>query len=348
MKKGNLTSAELSIIFQEMAFLIRAGANVGSSLALLAAQETDREMKAILAAAAERMDMGTPLTDALRSVGGFPGYALGLLETGEQTGHLEECLSSLSGYYRERERIAELTRSALAYPALLLVLILLVVGVLLIEVLPVFDEVYRSLGGQLTGAAGVLLAAGEMLGRLLPVFGALLVLVCACVLAVLCSGTLRGRVSAFWQSRFGDQGVSRRMNDAHCAQVMALGFGSGLPVEQSLELAASLLRGVPAAAGRCAECRELLRKGVETSEAIRASQLLPPSACRLLALGIRSGSGDTAMSSIAARLAEDADSALVKKIARIEPTMVLLASLLIGAILLSVMFPLMDIMTAIG
>ena len=76
--------------------------------------------------------------------------------------------------------------------------------------------------------------------------------------------------------------------------------------------------------------------------------MLPAASCRLLMLGLRSGTGDRVMEEISRRLSDEADQALEHRVAQVEPTLVLVTSLLVGAILLSVMLPLMHIMTAIG
>ena len=70
--------------------------------------------------------------------------------------------------------------------------------------------------------------------------------------------------------------------------------------------------------------------------------------CRLLELGLRSGSGDSAMEQIARQLSEESEMALEETVGRVEPTLVVITSVLVGLILLSVMLPLMHIMTAIG
>ena len=95
-------------------------------------------------------------------------------------------------------------------------------------------------------------------------------------------------------------------------------------------------------------CASRLSEGGELAEALRESEMLPPAACRLLTLGIRSGSGDTVMDDLSRRLSNEADQVLERKVAQVEPALVLATSLLVGAILLSVMLPLMNIMTAIG
>ena len=89
-------------------------------------------------------------------------------------------------------------------------------------------------------------------------------------------------------------------------------------------------------------------RGESLSHVLKESRILPASACRMLDLGIRSGNGDMVMEEIAERLSADASYALEQKAARVEPMMVLTASALVGCILLSVMLPLMHIMTMIG
>ena len=68
----------------------------------------------------------------------------------------------------------------------------------------------------------------------------------------------------------------------------------------------------------------------------------------MLALGVQGGVGDTVMEELAQRLSQDGEHALENLVAKVEPTLVILTSLMVGVILLSVMLPLMDIMAAIG
>lgn len=85
-------------------------------------------------------------------------------------------------------------RSALLYPAVMLVLMLVVIGVLLVKVLPIFDDVYMSLGGQLTGIAGGLLTLGRWLDKAMPVLWILLALIVVFFYAI-CSNRTFPRTS---------------------------------------------------------------------------------------------------------------------------------------------------------
>lgn len=91
-----------------------------------------------------------------------------------------------------------------------------------------------------------------------------------------------------------------------------------------------------------------LDEGTPLAQAMSQSGVLPRAQCRLLELGLRSGSGDSAMEQIARQLSEESEMALEETVGRVEPTLVVITSVLVGLILLSVMLPLMHIMTAIG
>ena len=348
MEHQLLSDLQTASLCRELSLLIHTGVRPGDGLTLLTQEEQDASLRELLADMAGQTDLGLSLSAAFRDSGRFPVYVTGLLEAGERTGHTEEALRALSDYYEHRDRSNRQIRHALTYPVILLLLMLVVIVILLSRVLPVFDQVYASLGGRLTGVAGGLLLLGRWLDAAMPVLCVLLALVLLLLAAFSLSDAFRARVLALWRSRRGDRGILRMLNDAHFAQALSLGLRSGLRMEEAVDLGANLLSEVPAAADRCRQCREHLAQGASLADALRDTGTLPAASCRLLALGLRSGSGDTVMEEIARRLSEEADDALEHRVAQVEPALVLVTSLLVGAILLAVMLPLMHIMTAIG
>lgn len=347
MNGYRLSNGEISFLCLELSLLLHAGVGTGDALSLLAG-ERDGKFRSLLEELARQVDDGTPLHAALRDSRSFPAYAVGLAEVGDRTGRTEESLGALARYYEERERMDRQVRSSLVYPAILLLLMLAVIVVLLTRVLPVFSDVYASLGGQLTGLAGGLLQLGRWLDRALPVLCVVLAVAVAFLAAFSASDGFRAGVLALWQRHRGDRGVSRKINTARFAQALAMGMQSGLPLEESLKLAEELQGDIPAAVQRCRDCHDRLDRGEEVAQALRESGVLPAASCRLLALGLRSGTGDSVMGEVSRRLTEESQVALETAVGRVEPALVLVTSLLVGMILLSVMLPLMNIMTAIG
>ena len=348
MKQHTLSNTDISSITAPLALMLHAGLRVGDAISLLSEDEPDEQRRALLTGMADAVDEGASLPEAMSATGRFPTYVTALLEVGERTGRTEEALTALSDYYNGRERTVRRIRSALTYPIILLLLMLAVIVILLSRVLPVFDEVYTSLGGQLTGIAGGLLLLGKWLDSIMPLLCCLLAAVLILFALFSLHEGFRGQVLALWHKHRGDRGISRKMNDARFAQALAMGLASGLPLEEAAELSAFLLRDVPSAQKRFETCRTMLESGTSLATALHDAGMLPRSACRLLEVSLRSGSGDATMADIAANLSEEADLALEELVAKVEPSLVLVTSVLVGAILLSVMLPLMNIMSAIG
>jgi len=348
MKPLELTNLETAGLCRQLALLMHSGVAAGDSVSLLAEEEENKKIRALLEGMTAAMDSGAYLSQAFEEAGCFTAYVTGLLTVGEQVGRTEETLTALADYYENRERTTRQLIASLTYPAVLLVLMAVVIVILLSQVLPVFSDIYASLGGRLTGVAGGLLLLGKLIDKAIPVLGALLVLALGAGLAVYCHRGLRQRALAWFNSRWGDRYIFRRMNNARFAEALSMGFTSGLPMEDAADLAALLLSDVPGAKARCSRCSELLRAGEDLSAALTAGDMMQPSACRLLALGLRSGTGDQVMEGIARRMQEEAAEALESVVSKVEPALVLLTSVLVGVILMSVMLPLMNIMTAIG
>ena len=348
MKTHSLSNDELSGLCRALSLLLHAGIPLGDGLSLLADEDVPPSLHAILDGMARQTDQGSSLAEAVRDAGCFPDYVCGLLTVGERSGRTEEALSSLAAYYENRARLDRRLRSILLYPAVLLLIMLAVRVVLLTRVLPIFNDVYAGLGSQLTGLAGGLLALGQLLDRAMPLLCLLLALFVGLLALFAASPAFRETLSAWWRKRWGDRGVSQQLNTARFAQSLAMGLNSGLPLEESLSLSANLLEDVPAARQRCAHCLARLEQGAPLTQAMTDADLLPKGECRLLELGLRSGSGDSAMSQIARRLSEESEASLEEAVGRIEPTLVIITSALVGVILLSVMLPLMHIMSSIG
>lgn len=348
MKQIRLNKEEISALCMGLACLIHAGIGPGDALTLMAEDEGDPAYRRLLADMARQADEGRPLAEVFRAARCFPAYVCTLLEVGERVGKLEEALRALANYYDGRARMERRLRAALLYPSVLLVVLLAVVVVLLVWVLPIFNDVYGQLGSSLTGLAGGLLSLGAALRAAMPVLCVLLALAALLAAFLAAWPEFRRRCAAAWNARLGDKGVSRLICTARFAQALTMGLSSGLTPTEAVELASNLAEGSPAFQRRCGDCLERMEKGDSLTQALRESGLLPRSQCRLLDAGVRGGCGEAVMEQMAQQLMEDSELALEETVGRIEPALVVVACVMVGVILLSVMLPLMHIMTAIG
>ena len=94
-----------------------------------------------------------------------------MIRVSEHVGRIEKTLNSLARYYENRDRLSKNLKNALTYPSILLLVMLIIIVILISKVLPVFDEVYASFGGSLSGIAGQLVSLGNVLNKALPFMG---------------------------------------------------------------------------------------------------------------------------------------------------------------------------------
>ena len=342
-----LADQQIAHICRGLALQLHAGIALADGLYLLA-EDAEGTLVQTLREMAGDLDLGCELPEALENAGRFPDYVCGLTRIGQRSGKLEQTLQSLAQFYERRSRQKRQIRNAIGYPAMIFALMIAVVAVLLMKVLPIFDGVYASLGGRMTGVAAGLLRLGQLLKMGMPLLLGALILCGAAGVAYWKGPSFRAWTDAQYKSLLGDRGIGRKFNNARFAEALSMGLTGGLSLEESMGLAEEMLRSVPGAAERCSLCADRIAAGAGLAEAMKEAQLLPPAECRLLGVGLRAGTGDRVMEQIAGRLHQQAEDALEDAVSKIEPTMMLAASLLVGAILLSVMLPLMNIMSTIG
>lgn len=344
VRKKLLTNEQLSMFFHEVSLLLHTGLTARDSVMLLSENTGSDFLKEL----SQEMALGRTLPEVMRASSRFPDYAVGLAEAGERFYRLEETFQLLSSHYDDCERFDRRLRSVLLYPVITLTLMLVVITALLCKVLPAFQEAYASLGERLNFLYGGMLTLGHWLNDNLTSLLLILAVVALLVILFAVNRPFRLLLLRLWRRLRGDKGVSRQRNDACLAQAMAMGMRSGLSLADSLSLAGGLQCDIPAAQKRYQSCLEQLQNGKEPAQALQETGVLPASCCRLLALGIRDGAASLAMEEIARRLTEDSELAFEECFSHVEPTLVLVTSLIVGLLLLSFMLPLMNIMSAIG
>ncbi len=108
------------------------------------------------------MDTGR-LDQALEETKVFPEYLIRMTQIGEETGTLDEVMESLAEHYDREEAIRRSVRSAISYPLLMIGMMLVIIIILMTKVMPVFDQVFRQFGQEMTGFSRGILLAGNAL-----------------------------------------------------------------------------------------------------------------------------------------------------------------------------------------
>ncbi len=347
MSIKQLDGPYLSSFCMEMSLCLKAGISLSEGIYMLATDETDKDLKEMLDGIYKKMDEGSSFEDALKSAECFPKYVIDMVEIGTKTGRLEDVMRALSGYYTRQEQITASIKNAVVYPFVLMFMLLLVIGVLVVKVLPIFNDVYNELGAEMSAIAVTIMNIGTAITQYAAVI--LGVVVALVVIAVIVSAvpSLSLKAVTLWNKVTAGRKVSKKISSARFASGMAMTLASGLDTDESLDMVERITEN-PVMLGRIKKCRELMASGELFVDAISKAEIFPSLYCRMLSIGFKTGTADTVMEEIARRSEVEVNEDIESIINKVEPTLVIIMSLIVGLILLSVMLPLMSIMTSIG
>lgn len=338
----------LPLFCHELYQLYRAGITPAEGLQLLREEERDPKVLSWLEGLCSATEMGTPLGQALRESGVFPDYFSDMIGLAEQTGRMEDVLLALQRHYERKNRMRSDIRNAATVPAVLLVVMLAVVILLITQVLPVFDRVLAQLGVRMGGVAAGMMELGGAISKAGAWIGAVLGLIALAVLVVALVPGLRKRFTAAFTRRFGGRGLLGQMAVSRFASSMSMATASGMSMDEAVELSARLCAGAKEIDEKTAKCRELIESGSTPADALSESGLFSGRDSRLLKLAERTGSLSETLEQLAARQEEESLRRIDRLVGSIEPGIVLVTSVLAGVILLSVMLPMMGLLSGIG
>ena len=330
-QQGKLTNLEIASFCSEMAMILKSGISSLEGVDLLREDAQTKAEKELLDEIYQSvMDTGR-LDQALEETKVFPEYLIRMTQIGEETGALDEVMESLAEHYEREEAIRRSIRSAISYPLLMIGMMLVIIIILMTKVMPVFDQVFRQLGQEMTGFSRGILLAGNALSRYSAVFAVLLaVIVCA---GIYFTKTESGR---------------KKMYHIACrfAGGMSLALKSGLTPEQGMEFSENLIEDDDFRK-KVAGCKADMENGTDIAEALVKAGIFTGVYARMTSIAGKAGMMDEVMGRIADECEEEVDEKLSSMIAVLEPTLVIILSVIVGTILLSVMLPLLGIMSGL-
>jgi len=336
------------MLCSELAMLLDAGLTVSDSIQVLHDDEPGKDGKAVMQALLDRLELGEQLSVALSATTFFPRYMVHMVEIGEKTGRIVETLKALSEYYERQVRLSVTIKNSVLYPAILLIMMIVVVLILIVQVLPIFDDVFGRLGTQMSPLAIALMQFGGWLGGAAIGIAAVFCAIFIIVLLLFLIPKLRKGLGAIFANKWGSRGIFGKIASSRFVFAMTLAMASGLDTADAVDIAAAVSGGSKAVDEKHKRCTDLLLTGKTLHEALSGAGILSLQDGKMLSIGSRSGKADQAMAEIARRTDLDVRDSMDRIVGRIEPTLVIISSIIVGVILLSVMLPLMGIMTSIG
>ena len=342
-----LTDYEISVFCRQMAILLKAGISPSESVDIMLQDFEFEGDNSILETIQQILGSGEKLHIALQMSGAFPGYVIHMVSIGEESGSLDLVMDSLADYYELEEEIRSNISSAISYPLIMIGMMLVVIIVLITRVLPIFGQVFAQLGTSMNSFSESLMKLGNLLNRYSALFIILL-----CIIALIC---LYFTKTQSGKKRFHNIGLHippiKKLYDeiatTRFANGMVLTLSSGMDTYEGLRLVSNLVESDDMVA-KIDQCRTLIAEGSSFPEALQSTGILNRFYTRMISIGFQAGSMDLVMKQIAKRYSDETQRKIYNFISIIEPTLVIILSLVVGMILLSVILPLMGIMSSIG
>lgn len=338
---------ELSAFCLQVSLLQEAAVPLEEGLAIMAEDAAGPGEREMLSFMAEGVALGDPFFKAMEDVRTFPPYVVRMAKIGQQTGTTEQMMKSLSEYYEKEYQLLRAVKNAVTYPIMMVVMLLVVLFVLFSKVMPVFSQVYQQLGARMSPLAETAIRYGGWFSGGALAFTGILAL----ALAGLWLASRKGRKFSYVERLItwvkGRSNIALAVANRRFTSVLALTLKSGMELDKGMDLAAELVDN-ERVAKQIETCSQQLQSGESYYQSMKDTGLFSGFYVQMIKVGSRSGHLDQVMEEISHDYEEMADTAIDTMIARFEPTVVAALAVSVGLVLLSVMLPLVGILSAIG
>ena len=348
MKSGKmLSNREIASFCEQTALILNAGITPSEGMGIMLSDTRTTEGRELINSIWEVTKQGETFYHAIESVDVFPDYVLHMVSIGEESGRLDQVMNSLAKYYEREQSINESIKNAISYPFIMIGMMVIVILVLLTKVLPIFNQVFIQLGSEMNAVSQSFLAVGVALSRYSFILVFLLILLI--LLFFFFTKTSKGKniFHNFMLIFPLTRSFNEKIASGRFASGMALMIGSGMDTFTSLDFVSRLVDNKNMQQ-KIATCKKMIESGSNFAEALAGSEIFSHLYSRMISVAFRTGNLDSVMDKIASHYEKETDDKIYSIIAILEPTLVIILSLIVGLILLSVILPLMGIMSSIG
>lgn len=343
-KKKKLTSEELYAFSDEMGMMISSGVSSLHAITMMMDESEGGEEKELLSQMEQTIGLTGSLSKAIEETEVFPDYFVEMAKMGEATGKMDAVLVNLARHYEREIAISGAVRSAITYPMMMVAMMLIIIIVLVSKIMPVFDRVFKQLGGTMDGLSAGFLAVGNFMNNYgLIILIVLLVLVIAAVCVNKSKWGRHGAIGILHGTK-KFKSIYSKISTSRFASAMAMTLSSGMDVMQALDVSSSIV-DTPDFENKVEKCKDAFAETMDIGKAFSISGIFGGLYGRMAILGAKTGNMETVLEKVAETYQQEADEEINDLIAVVEPTLVIVLSVIVGLILLSVMLPLLNIMS---
>ncbi len=345
--RSRIKTREFLVFNQELATLLKAGMPLVQSLDILRKRVSNPVFKSVLNDVYDRVRAGSSLSESFEAHGAmFPGVYTASLMAGEKSGNLEQVIRRYVAYVKVVEGVRRKVISALIYPAVLLSLSVIVVGILMLRVVPQFSGYYEQFGQELPLSTRVIVAVSSYATAYFTAFLVLAAAVGVAVWAWLKRPGERERVDR-WILRLPMLGsVARKFATSQASRTLATLLGGGIPLVNAIDVAARSIKN-RYMARELHKASQQVREGRALAAAMTDSGAFPDVALKMVEVGEQTGALQEMLNSLSDFYDEEIETNLDRFVTLVEPILLIIMGIVIAGLLLALYMPLFNLSNAL-
>jgi len=347
IRRSRVPQDMLMLFGQELAALLKAGLPLLQSLDVMLERQQHPVFRRSLATIREKVKSGTALSEAFRAEGElYPAILSASILAGERSGNLETMLRRFAQYMRLNLSLKKKAISASVYPAVLMLLMLGLVFILVVQVIPQFQDFYADFNVELPFITRFLMGfSSAVRANLLWV-----------ALGAIAAGA--GVVSLLRRPGAGVQvdrlllrvpylgHLMRMYATSQLARTLSSLLAGGLPLINAMDVAANSI-GNRAMAAAISKATPLIREGKSLTTALESTGMLENLALEMIKVGEQTGALSDMLTAIADFYDEEMDGRLATVLALVEPILLVVMAVVVAGMLLAFYLPLFEAISAI-
>lgn len=341
--KHGFSHKKLIYFTRELATLLDAGMTLDRSLQILIELSDDEVLTRLIDQVRDEVHSGSTFSEALKAQGEgiFPPLYISMIKAGEAGGAMQDVLVSLADYLERSEELRESVRSALIYPLLLLTVAGISVAVLLMFVVPQFQQMFDDMGRALPLSTRVVIGIGDLLrGYWWLILAAVFVLIAVFKRALEDPG-----VRSRWDRKMlslpllGE--LFSKIETARFTRTLATLLENGLPLQKALLLAREVIRNREMSSGMKGATEQLERGGGLSGPLIEF-RVFPPLALQMIKVGEESGSLEAMLKKVANVYDGEVRTAIKRALTMLEPILIIGLGIMVAGIIISILMAILS------
>ncbi len=336
----SVNAMDIAVLTRQITTMLTAGVPLVQTLQLLAGSHEKKPMREMLANICTEIESGVPPSKALRQYPRhFDDLYCDLVASGEQSGALDAVFDRIATYREKAEAIKSKIKKAMFYPAVVVFVALVVTAILLLYVVPEFDNIFKSFGAELPAFTRMVINLSNIVQTYWYfVFGALVILIFVYIHSYRRMESVRDGTDKLIL-RLPIVGVIlQKAALARYARTLSTTFAAGLP----------LIDGLVAAAGSSGNAvyrkaimsvRSEVMAGMQMNVAMRTTEVFPEMVIQMIMIGEESGSLDDMLAKVAGIYEQQVDDAVDALSSLIEPLLMVVLGVLVGGLVIAMYLP---------